>query len=59
MAQSAEHILGKDEVTGSNPVNSSMSEQALIACSDFFVEDGSLSARIEEVSISTNFSSDR
>jgi hypothetical protein len=24
MAQVAEHVLGKDEVTGSNPVNSSM-----------------------------------
>ena len=23
MAQQAEHVLGKDEVTGSNPVNSS------------------------------------
>ena len=28
MAQVAEHVLGKDEVTGSNPVNSSKEKPA-------------------------------
>lgn len=28
MAQEAEHVLGKDEVTGSNPVSSSIRREA-------------------------------
>ncbi len=32
MAQQVEHILGKDEVTGSNPVSSSNGKSLEIAC---------------------------
>ena len=38
MAQSVERVLGKDEVTGSNPVSSSKKRtQAFLACVLFFV----------------------
>ena len=32
MAQQVEHVLGKDEVTGSNPVISSKKRQLLMSC---------------------------
>lgn len=37
MAQSAEHVLGKDEVTGSNPVNSSKPRINMMFMRGFFV----------------------
>ena len=36
MAQQVEHILGKDEVTGSNPVISSRKNPGLSTSRDFF-----------------------
>ena len=36
MAQAVEHVLGKDEVTGSNPVISSRKKQALRLLFSFF-----------------------
>ena len=36
MAQQVEHILGKDEVTGSNPVISSRKNPGLFTSRDFF-----------------------
>ena len=35
MAQQVEHVLGKDEVTGSSPVSSSTEETAILAV--FFI----------------------
>lgn len=38
MAQQVEHILGKDEVTGSNPVISSIKKKkSLLAAFSFFI----------------------
>lgn len=37
MAQSAEHILGKDEVTGSNPVISSKDGRHSLCLPSFFI----------------------
>ena len=37
IAQSVEHFLGKEEVTGSNPVMSSISVDGLLACPASFL----------------------
>ena len=36
MAQQVEHVLGKDEVTGSNPVSSSIQGDTKVLVSPFF-----------------------
>ena len=38
MAQQVEHVLGKDEVTGSNPVSSSIRKRDRFCLSLFFME---------------------
>ena len=45
MAQQVEHILGKDEVTGSNPVISSRKNPGLFTSRDFFYSVMILSRR--------------
>ena len=37
MAQQVEHVLGKDEVTGSNPVSSSIKERKRKCLRSFFI----------------------
>ena len=37
MAQQVEHILGKDEVVGSNPISSSKRKLRILANAEFFV----------------------
>ena len=47
MAQQVEHVLGKDEVTGSNPVISSKKRQLLMSCLFFSLGVRNCVARLQ------------